>query len=157
MTLAKSGMKSATVADLGLRASLARVARRKVPALNLRAGTSLWLQAGRGAGSAASLFDPLPEHTLHLWSVDGQFAWKAQLSADPSNEPDPWLFSSWKRPVRIDFLLPYLIAEGFPVADAQVVYRHEADSDELAEWQFRAAETTEWVRKFAALGEPGFQ
>ncbi len=122
-------MKSATVADLGLRASLARVARRKVPALNLRAGTSLWHRPAAVLGQRPPCSTLCPKHTLHLWSVDGQFACEGTTERRSEQRADPWLFSSWKRPVRIDFLLPYLIAEGFPVADAQVVYRHEADSD----------------------------
>lgn len=155
MTLAKSGLKSATVADLGLRASLARVARRKGPAFDLRAGTWLWLEAGERV-QGADLFtpEPQPEHSLWLWSVDGQYAWKCQVSFDAHKRPNPWLCSVWKKPVRLDFIRRAILNDGFPLSDAQVVQRYEAqDPDELAAWKPEAGNIIAWFNELSATGQ----
>ena len=127
MRLARSGLKSATVADLGLRATLARVGRRKAPDLSLPAGRFIRLQAGEPIHLPA---DPVPEfaladgtreHDIFLWSPDGEAALKLHYRFDPAGGETPWDTSSWKRPIDTGKVPMVLELEGVPLKGATVL------------------------------------
>ena len=152
MALAKSGLKTATVADLGLRASLARVARRKGPSLHLRAGSLITLHAGRLIQDNSHLgLEPRPEYELLLWSTDGLYAWKWQFDYDPQSSTQCWLTSTWAKAVRLDYLRQAISADGFPIEDAQVAHRVDSDDpDRFAEFQECAVEISTFRKAFIA-------
>ncbi|WP_267428510.1 DUF3102 domain-containing protein [Methylobacterium sp. GC_Met_2] len=126
MRLARTGLKSATVADLGLRATLTRVGRRKAPDLSLPAGRLIRLVAGEKIqapmGQPAELChaDSTREHDIFLWSPDGEAALKLHYYFDPDGGEACWGTSAWKRPVDVNKVPLVLIAEGFPLRQATI-------------------------------------
>lgn len=127
MRLARSGLKSATVADLGLRATLTRVGRRKTPDLSLPAGRLIRLQAGKQIPAAMDRpTEPPPadsarEHDIFLWSPDGKSALKLHYHFDPEEGEAYWGTSAWKHPVDVNKVPMVLLAEGVPLKQANVI------------------------------------
>jgi hypothetical protein len=126
MRLARSGLKSATVADLGLRATLTRVGRRKAPDLSLPAGRLIRLQAGKQISVGTDQPTALSpdgrdrEHDIFLWSPDGKAALKLHYQYDPREDEACWATSAWKHPVRVDKVPLILDVEGVPLRQADV-------------------------------------
>ncbi|XYD10167.1 DUF3102 domain-containing protein [Methylobacterium sp. NMS12] len=126
MRLARTGLKSATVADLGLRATLTRVGRRKAPDLSLPAGRLIRLQAGEqiqapmGQPIEPCHGDSTREHDIFLWSPDGEGALKLHYQFDPNGGKACWATSAWKRPIRVDKVSIVLEAEGVPLRKSDI-------------------------------------
>lgn len=139
MRLARSGLKSATVADLGLRATLARVGRRKAPDLSLPAGRFIRLQAGSpiqppsGAAPEAMVTDCTREHDMFLWSPDGEAALKLHFRFDPNSREFPWDTTAWKRPVDVAKVPQILSMEGVPLEKATIL----TDNQFQDEWKIK--------------------
>jgi hypothetical protein len=76
MRLARLGMESATVADIGLRTTLTRVGRRRPKLPEILAGTYIRLVSGPEVSSELQLASPSGwiwlETELHIWSRDGR-------------------------------------------------------------------------------------
>jgi hypothetical protein len=132
------------------------VAKRKGPPLHLRAGSLIQLHAGRYIQHSSPLLpEPSPEHDLLLWSTDGLFAWKWQFDLDRGSAPERWLTSTWKKPVRLDAVRQCLLADGFPLADAQLVKRIDSDDPErFADFQECAVEISAFREAFIAREWP---
>lgn len=141
MRLARTGLKSATVADLGLRATLARVGRRKKPDLSLPAGRLIRLQAGAPIQMPADLApetmltDCPREHDIFLWSPDGEAALKLHFRFDATSRDAPWDTSAWKRPIDVAKVPLVLSMEGVPLKQATVQStRHFQGAEKIRMW-----------------------
>jgi Protein of unknown function (DUF3102) len=158
MQLARSGIKSATVADLGLRATLRRLSKRKevelapageLPNLSFEPGSLVELRGWD---------DNDDEHELWLWSHDGRYVhvWGFGPDLEWRQFKGCRMMFTFPRPIRSDDLV-FTIGGKFPLHGAEIRLDLRAPDltwlDTMCQQRFRAVQEAE-AKEYAEEESP---